>query len=187
MARRICRGPINQVTERVEKKLEELEELDYTQSVAIPGQTTIYVICAARPKTGMCAGQGQGAENVEDIKAELPLVVIGPFYNDFGECTADLRLHGRWADPAATPGLCRAVRTGIVTVPDVGKVDVIGAQDEVIYLEFDPRKVANLGLDLQAVIQAVQNQNAIVHPASFRPEPSASACASAGSSPRRKA
>ncbi len=156
---------INQVTERVEKKLEELEELDYTKSVTIPGQTTIYVYLRSKTKKRDVRQTWVKVRNmVEDIKAQLPLGVIGPFYNDrFGDVYGNI--YAFTADGLTQRQLrdyVELVRTGILTVPDVGKVDLIGAQDEVIYLEFDPRKVANLGLDLQAVIQAVQNQNAIV-------------------------
>ena len=49
----------------------------------------------------------------------------------------------------------------ILTVPNVGKVDIIGAQDEVIYLEFSTRQIAALGIDQQAIVATLQAQNAI--------------------------
>jgi len=155
----------NQVTERIEKKLEELEELDYTKSVTIPGQTTIYVYLRSKTKKrDVPAAWVKVRHMVEDIQAQLPQGVVGPFYNDrFGDVygnvyafTADGLTHRQLRD------YVESARTAILTVPDVGKVDLIGAQDEVIYLEFSSRKVANLGLDMQAVVQALQNQNAIV-------------------------
>ena len=156
---------INQVTERIEKKLEELEELDYTKSVTIPGQTTIYVYLFSKTKKRDVRSIWVKVRNmVEDIRAQLPQGVIGPFYNDrFGDVYGNI--YAFTADGLTQRQLrdyVESVRTGILTVPNVGKVDLIGAQDEVIYLEFSPRKIANLGLDLQTVIQALQNQNAIV-------------------------
>ena len=156
---------INQVTERIEKKLEELEELDYTKSVTIPGQTTIYVYLLSKTKKKDVSAIWVKVRNmVEDIRAQLPLGVVGPFFNDrFGDVYGNV--YAFTADGLSDRQLrdyVESARTSILTVPDVGKVDLIGAQDEVIYLEFDPHKIANLGLDLQAVIQAVQNQNAIV-------------------------
>ena len=155
----------NQVTERIEKKLEELEELDYTKSVTIPGQTTIYVYLLSKTKKKDVPSVWVKVRNmVEDIRAQLPLGVIGPFYNDrFGDVYGNV--YAFTADGLTQRQLrdyVESARTAILTVPDVGKVDLIGAQDEVIYLEFDPRKIANLGLDLPAVVQALQNQNAIV-------------------------
>ena len=52
-------------------------------------------------------------------------------------------------------------RTRILTVPNAGKVDLIGAQDEAIYLEFSTRQIAALGINQQAVIASLQAQNAI--------------------------
>lgn len=54
-----------------------------------------------------------------------------------------------------------STRTKILTLPNAGKVELIGAQDEAIYLEFSTRQIAALGLDQQAILQALQDQNAI--------------------------
>ena len=156
---------INQVTDRIEKKLEELEELDYTKSVTIPGQTTIYVYLRSKTKKRDVRTVWVKVRHmVEDIQAQLPQGVVGPFYNDrFGDVYGNV--YAFTADGLTQRQLrdyVESVRTSILTVPDVGKVDLVGAQDEVIYLEFDSRKVANLGLDQQAVVQALQAQNAIV-------------------------
>ncbi len=156
---------INQVTERIEKKMEELEELDYTKSVTIPGQTTIYVYLRSKTKKRDVRNVWVKVRHmVEDIQAQLPQGVIGPFYNDrFGDVYGNV--YAFTADGLTQRQLrdyVESVRTAILTVPDTGKADLIGAQDEVIYLEFDSRKIANLGLELPAVIQALQSQNAIV-------------------------
>ena len=165
---------VNQVTERIEKKLEELEELDYTKSVTIPGQTTIYVYLLSKTKKKDVPSVWVKVRNmVEDIRAQLPLGVIGPFYNDrFGDVYGNV--YAFTADGLTQRQLrdyVESARTAILTVPDVGKVDLIGAQDEVIYLEFDPCKT----------------RTRLCPPASFSPVLSVSACASAGSSPPRKA
>ena len=78
---------INQVTDRIEKKLEELEELDYTKSVTIPGQTTIYVYLRSKTKKRDVRTVWVKVRHmVEDIQAQLPQGVVGPFYNDrFGD------------------------------------------------------------------------------------------------------
>ncbi|MFD2184624.1 efflux RND transporter permease subunit [Rhodoplanes azumiensis] len=156
---------INQVTDRIEKKLEELEQLDYTKSVTIPGQTTIYVYLRDKTKNRDVRPTWVTVRHlVEDIQAQLPQGVIGPFYNDrFGDVYGNV--YAFTADGLTLRQLrdyVESVRTDVLTVPNVGKVDLIGAQDEVIYLEFDSRRIANLGLDMQSVIQALQSQNAIV-------------------------
>jgi multidrug efflux pump subunit AcrB len=156
---------INQVTDRIEKKLEELEQLDYTKSVTIPGQTTIYVYLRDKTKNRDVRPTWVTVRHlVEDIQAQLPQGVVGPFFNDrFGDVYGNV--YAFTADGLTQRQLrdyVESVRTDVLTVPNVGKVDLIGAQDEVIYLEFDSRQIANLGLDMQAVIQALQSQNAIV-------------------------
>ena len=156
---------INQVTDRIEKKLEELEELDYTKSVTIPGQTTIYVYLRGKTKSrDVRPIWAKVRHMVEDMQAQLPLGVVGPFFNDrFGDVYGNV--YAFTADGLTQRQLRDYVefaRTSILTVPNVGKVDLIGAQDEVIYLEFDLRKIANLGLDQQAVTAALYAQNAIV-------------------------
>lgn len=157
---------VHQVTDRIEKKLEELEQLDYTKSDTIPGRTTIYVYLRSKTQSREVPAIWRTVRNmVADVQPQLPIGVIGPFFNDrfsdvFGNIyafTADGLTQRQLRDHV------EAVRTDIMnTVPDIGKVDLIGAQDEVIHLEFDPRRIANLGLDLQSVLQAVQQQNAIV-------------------------
>src|SRR4029450_7500506 len=101
---------------------------------------------------------------VEDMRAQLPLGVVGPFFNDrFGDVYGNV--YAFTADGLTQRQLrdyVESARTSILTVPNVGKVDLIGAQDEVIYLEFDSRRIANLGLDQQAVTAALYAQNAIV-------------------------
>ena len=53
------------------------------------------------------------------------------------------------------------MRSKILTVPNAGKVDLVGAQDEAIYLEFSSRQIAALGLNQQQVVASLQAQNAI--------------------------
>ena len=63
------------------------------------------------------------------------------------------------------------IRGKILTVPDVGKVDILGAQDEVIYLEFSTRKIAALGLDTRSIIASLQGQNAVTPSGVFEAGP----------------
>ena len=84
--------------------------------------------------------------------------------------------------------MSRRSRTEILTVPNAGKVDLLGAQDEAIYLEFSTRQIAALGLDQQAVVQSLQAQNAIAPSGVIQAGPERDQpCASAASSPRRRA
>ena len=156
---------VNQVTDRIEKKLEELEELDYTKSDTTPGQTTIYVYLLSKTKSSDVPTVWRKVRNlVADIQPQLPQGVAGPFYNDqFSDVYGNI--YAFTADGLTDRQLrdyVESTRTDVMNaVPNVGKVDLIGAQDEAIYLEFNSRRIANLGLDMPSVLQAVEAQNAI--------------------------
>ena len=153
-----------QVTDRIEKKLEELDSLDYTRSQTTPGQTVIYVNLKDTTKARDVPGVWVKVRNmVNDVKRELPQGVVGPVFNDdFGDVygnvyafTADGLTQRQMRD------YVEDVRAKVLTVPNVGKVNLIGAQDEAIFLEFSTREMAALGISQQDVIQTLQAQNAI--------------------------
>ena len=92
------------------------------------------------------------------------------------------RFHRRWAEPRQLRDQVEDARKKILTTANVGRVDLIGAQDEVIYLEFSTRQIASLGVDLQKVIKRWPRKTPSPPPASCRPGrnrlPFASAAAS---------
>jgi multidrug efflux pump subunit AcrB len=153
-----------QVTDRIEKKLEELESLDYTKSLTVAGQTTIFVNLRDATKARDVAPTWVRVRNmIADIKQDFPSGVIGPFFNDrFGDVFGNI--YAFTSDGLSLRQLrdrVENVRARILTVPDVGKVDILGAQDEVIYLEFSTRKIAALGLDIPSIVNSLRAQNAI--------------------------
>jgi multidrug efflux pump subunit AcrB len=153
-----------QVTERIEKKLEELESLDYTKSLTVAGQTTIFVNLRDTTKARDVVPTWVRVRNmIGDIKGDFPHGVVGPTFNDrFGDVYGNI--YAFTSDGLSQRQLrdrVEEVRAKVLTVPNVGKVDIVGAQDEVIYLEFSTRKVAALGLDRQSILTSLQAQNAI--------------------------
>lgn len=153
-----------QVTDRIEKKLEELESLDHTRSITTAGQTIVFIDLLATTKAKDVAGTWVRIRNmIADIRGDFPSGVAGPFFNDrFGDVFGNIFAF-------TTDGLSQRqlrdrvedARAKILTVPNVGKVDIIGAQDEAIYLEFSTRKIAALGIDRQSVLATLQEQNAV--------------------------
>src|SRR5471030_2861514 len=157
-------GTVNQITDRIEKKLEELDTLDFTRSVTTPGQTTIFVnLKDAAKATQIPAIWAQVRNMIADIKQEFPNGVVGPFFNDrFGDVYGNV--YAFTADGLSQRQLrdyVEGVRAKVLTVPNAGRVDLIGAQDEAIFLEFSTQQVAALGLDQQAVLATLRAQNAI--------------------------
>ena len=163
-----------QVTDRIEKKLEELESLDYTKSVTVAGQTTVFVNLRDTTKARDVAPTWARVRNmIADIKGDFPQGVIGPAFNDrFGDVFGNI--YAFTSDGLSQRQLrdqVEDIRAKILTVPNVGKVDIVGAQDEVIFLEFSTRKMASLGLDAQSVMSSLQAQNAVTSSGVFQAGP----------------
>ncbi|RWY66617.1 efflux RND transporter permease subunit [Rhizobium leguminosarum] len=153
-----------QVTDRIEKKLQELESLDYTKSETVAGQTTVFVELLPTTKAKDVAPTWLRIRNmIADIKGDFPTGVVGPFFNDrFGDVFGNIyAFTSDGLTQRQLRDLVENARSEVLTVPNVGKVDVVGAQDEAIYLEFSTRQIAALGIDQQAVIQTLQAQNAV--------------------------
>ncbi|MBY3308365.1 efflux RND transporter permease subunit [Rhizobium laguerreae] len=153
-----------QVTDRIEKKLQELEWLDYTKSETVAGQTTVFVELLPTTKARDVAPTWLRIRNmIADIKGDFPTGVVGPFFNDrFGDVFGNIyAFTSDGLTQRQLRDLVENARSEVLTVPNVGKVDVVGAQDEAIYLEFSTRQIAALGIDQQSVIQTLQAQNAV--------------------------
>ena len=156
---------LQQVTERIERKLQETHGLDYLRSYTSPGLTTIFVNLKGSTKAAEVPDIWyQVRKNVGDIRHTLPAGVIGPGFNDdFGD-TFGL-IYGFTADNGFTHRELRDyvedIRSRLLQVPDVSKIDVLGAQDEQIYVEFSAQQLAGLGIDRAALIAALQAQNSV--------------------------
>jgi multidrug efflux pump len=153
-----------QVTERIERKLEELESLDFTRSITTAGQTIVFVNLLATTRAKDVEPTWVRVRNmIADIRGQFPSGVQGPFFNDrFGDVYGNI--YAFTSDGLSLRQLRDQVefaRSQILTVPNVGRVDLIGEQNEAIYLEFSTRKIAALGLDLNAIMSTLAAQNAV--------------------------
>ena len=155
---------VQQVTDRIEKKLEELPNLDYLKSYTKPGESVVFVTLKdATPASQVPDLWYQARKKVGDIKQTLPQGIQGPFFNDeFGDTyslifalTSDGFSHRELRDYA------ERLRGELRGAPDVAKIDLIGTQDEKIYLEFSTKQLAAMGLDISQLIETLQAQNAI--------------------------
>jgi multidrug efflux pump subunit AcrB len=153
-----------QVTERIERKLEELESLDYTKSITTAGQTTVFVNLLPTTKARDVQPTWVRVRNmIADIRSQFPAGVQGPFFNDrFGDVFGNIyAFTGDGLTLRQLRDQVEFARSQILTTPNVGRVDLVGEQDEAIYLEFSTRQLAALGLDLQSVINTLAAQNAV--------------------------
>ncbi|MBS7540089.1 efflux RND transporter permease subunit [Ancylobacter lacus] len=153
-----------QVTERLERKLQEVPKLDRLESYTRPGVTTIFVHLKGSATAAEVPDLWyQVRKGVADIRHTLPQGIVGPFFNDeFGDTfgiiygfTADGFTHRELLDRV------EAVRSELLHVPDVSKIELLGAQDERIFIEFSMAELASLGIDRSAVLQALASQNVV--------------------------
>jgi multidrug efflux pump subunit AcrB len=155
---------ISQVTDRIEKKLEELDSFDYAKSLNMPGQTTIFVNLKDTTRAKDIPAIWVKIRNmIGDIKGQFPDGIVGPVFNDnFGDVYGNV--YAFTSDGLSQRQLrdyVEDVRAKVLTVANVGKVDLVGAQDEVIYLEFSTREIAALGITQQMVVDTLRAQNSI--------------------------
>jgi len=153
-----------QITERIERKLQETPYLDYIKSYTNPGQSTIFVYLkgSTGPKAVSDAWY-QVRKKIKDIELTLPQGVIGPVADDeFGDTYGIV--YGFIADGFTHRELrdyVEEIRSRLLQVPDVNKVNLIGQQAERIFIEFSPTKLAGYGLKPAQLAAALQAQNAV--------------------------
>ena len=155
---------LNQVTDRIEKKLEELDSLDYVKSYTRPGESTIMVFLRDTTKAGEIPEIWyQVRKKVDDLRGEFPQGLQGPSFNDeFGDVFGSIyAITGDGLSMRQLRDYAEQVRAEIRSVPDLGKVQMVGQQNEVFYLNFSTRKLAALGIDQAQVMQSLQAQNAV--------------------------
>jgi multidrug efflux pump len=158
---------LKQVTERLERTLQETDYLDRVRSYTVAGQTTIFVDLKQETPPEMVPDIWyQVRKNIGDMRHTLPQGVLGPFMNDdFGDTFGII--YAFTADGFSFRELRDAVegvRSRLLQVPDVSKIEVLGAQDEQIYIEFSLERLAGLRLNLNQIVATLQAQN-LVRPA----------------------
>lgn len=163
-----------QVTDRIEKKLMETGDYERIVSFSRPGESQVTfvardsLVSARLPELWY-----QIRKKISDIRQNLPTGVQGPFFNDeFGTTFGNIyALTGEGFDYAVLKDYADRIQIQLQRVKDVGKVELLGLQDEKIWIELSNVKLATLGLPMQSVQQALEAQNAVVA-ASFFETPS---------------
>ncbi|MCW5626466.1 MAG: efflux RND transporter permease subunit, partial [Burkholderiales bacterium] len=159
-----------EITERLEKKLQEVPWFDYARSYSRAGESMIFITLKDyTPPKEVPNAWYQVRKKVSDIRYTLPSGVKGPFFNDeFGDTfgtiyafTSDGFSFSELRDYVET------VRRELLQVPDVGKVDVLGEQAEKIWIEVSLAKLSTLGIDVGSIFQALRAQNEMAPAGSF--------------------
>jgi multidrug efflux pump len=153
-----------QVSERIEKKLMETGEYERIVSFSRPGESQVtFVARDSMHSVDIPELWYQVRKKISDIRHTLPPGIQGPFFNDeFGTTYGNIyALTGDGFDYAVLKDYADRIQIQLQRVKDVGKVDLLGLQDEKIWIELSNVKLATLGLPLAVVQQALEEQNAM--------------------------
>src|SRR5215216_1061660 len=155
----------DQVSDRIEKKLQELPYFDRVQTYTKPSFTAMQVVFRDHtPAKEVPQLFYQLRKKLGDLRPELPRELIGPNVNDeYGDVDSVLyMLTGEGADYAQLKTVAEGLRQRLLKVTSAVKVNLYGVQDEKIFVEFSHAKLATLGIPPQALFDSLQRQNAVV-------------------------
>ena len=153
-----------QVTDKIERTLQEVPHSDVIRSYTKPGESlTILQLRDSSPATEVPNVWYQVRKKVGDMRSTLPSGVLGPFFNDeFGDVYGSIfALSGDGFSAEELRQFAEQVRNGLLRVPNVAKVEMFGAQAEKLFIEISHHRLAQLGLDFNQVLAQLGAQNAI--------------------------
>ena len=153
-----------QVTDKLERKLQETPYIDEITSYSKPGETLILLeLRESTPPKETAAAWYQVRKKIGDIKNTLPSGVVGPFFNDeFGDTYGSIfALSGDGFTYAEMKDYADEVRQQLLGVSQVAKVELFGVQDEKINIVFSHKKFAQLGIPFEAIVNQLSEQNGI--------------------------
>lgn len=153
-----------QVTEPLEKALMNTGEYEFIRSYSRPGESQIIFMARDSLRSRQIPDLWyQVRKRVGDIRPTLPREIVGPFFNDeFGDTYGNIyALTGKGFDYAVMRDYADRIQLELQRVPDVGKIDLVGLQDEKVWIELSNTRLATLGVSMQQVQQALADQNAV--------------------------
>jgi multidrug efflux pump subunit AcrB len=153
-----------QVTDKIEKTLQEVPYSDKIRSYTKPGESvTIFQLKDNSPPKEVAEVWYQVRKRIGDMRLSLPQGVQGPFFNDdFGDVYGSI--FALSADGFSREELrehADRVRSQLLKVPEVAKVEMFGVQPEKLFIEISQKRLAALGLDFGQVISQLGAQNAV--------------------------
>ncbi|CAG1018222.1 Cobalt-zinc-cadmium resistance protein CzcA [Burkholderiaceae bacterium] len=154
----------DQVTDKLEKTLQEVPYSDKIRSYSKPGETLIiFQVEDSSPPKEMAQIWYTARKKINDMRGTLPAGVIGPFFNDeFGDVYGSIySLSSDGFSYEQLKAEADRVRQRLLKVKDVNKVEIFGAQEEKVFIEISQKRLAQLGLDFNTVIAQLGQQNAV--------------------------
>ena len=154
----------DQVTDKIERTLQEVPYVDKIRSFSRPGESfTILQVKDSTPPREVANSFYQARKRVGDMRGTLPPGVIGPAFNDdFGDVFGSIfALSADGFSPEELRQHAERVRGRLLRVEDVAKVQLYGVQPERVFVEVSQKKLAQLGLDMNQVLAQLNAQNAV--------------------------
>lgn len=154
-----------QVTDPLEKKLQDTKGLDYLKSFTHDGKTVIYVNLKDSVKKEDIQTRWHEVRNlVNDEKASLPAGVYGPYVNDrFDDVYGSIyAVTGDGFSYEEKRKAAEMLRRRLAAVEDVQKVELLGVQEQNMYIEMDQNKLASFGMNPSDVFRILQQQSAMM-------------------------
>lgn len=152
-----------QVTDKIEKKLQEVAQVDFVRSYSKPGEALVFFLAKdSTPARDMQDVWYQVRKKIGDMRGTLPAGVQGPYFNDeFGDTYGNIfALVGEGVAHAELKRNADAIRNELLRIPDVAKVSFFGEQPQRVFIELSNTKLATFGLDIADIAEALSAQNA---------------------------
>jgi multidrug efflux pump subunit AcrB len=159
-----------EVTDRIARKLQETPNVDFLRSYSRPGEAQIFFnIKDSAPTQDVPKTWYQVRKKIQDMSSSLPPGLIGPFFNDeFGDVYTNIYvIEADGFNLAQVHDAGEDIRAELLRVNGVGKVDFFGDQAQHVFIELNNARVAGLGLSIQAIGEAINQQNAVAASGNF--------------------
>jgi multidrug efflux pump len=155
----------DEVLNRMEKKFEQLDHFEKVVTYARQGYGAMTItVVGGTSKEAQQEAWYQARKKFSDIKLELPEGVVGPIFNDeFGDVYGLLyAVKGDGIGHAEVSDITEDIKRRLLKVPMVNKIDIIGKQEQRVYVEFSHERLAALGITPRAIVDSLKNQNSMV-------------------------
>lgn len=153
-----------QITDKIERKLQETPWLDSVDSYSRPGEAVIFVTLKdSMPPSELNHAWRSVRKELKDVRPNLPKTMEGPFIDDqFGETYGLIyAFTSKTLDNAALAKQASIVRQELLGIPHIGRISLIGVQAEKIYIDFSNEKLAEIGIDPLALAERLRDRNAM--------------------------
>jgi multidrug efflux pump len=159
-----------QLTDRIERKLQEVPNVDWVRSYSKPGESLVFFqIRDSVPAADVPGTWYQVRKKVGDMRQTLPSGIQGPYFNDeFGDTYVSIyAITGDGFGYRDLKSYGDKVRAELLRIPGVAKVDFIGEQEEKVFVELSNAKLATLGVSPSEIVATLAAQNAVAASGTF--------------------